>query len=55
MENKQKILIGAGAAAVAGIAIISICLVVRRSGKEEVVYRETTVEYGNLTVGISND
>ena len=55
MKNKQKLLIGVGAAAVAGIAVISIGIVVRRSGKEDVVYRETTVEYGNLTVGISDD
>ena len=55
MKNKQKLLIGVGAAAVAGIAVISIGIVVCRSGEEDVVYRETTVEYGNLTVGISDD
>lgn len=55
MKNKQKLLIGVGAAAVAGIAVISIGIVMRRSGEEDVVYRETTVERGNLTVGISDD
>ncbi|MDE7207980.1 MAG: HlyD family efflux transporter periplasmic adaptor subunit [Lachnospiraceae bacterium] len=54
-KNKKKFLIGGGAAAVAGIAVICVCLVVRRSGGEDVVYRETTIAYGNLTVGISDD
>lgn len=54
-KNKKKLLIGGGAAAVAGIAVICVCLVVRRSGGEDVVYRETTIAYGNLTVGISDD
>ena len=56
MKNKEKILIGVAAGAViTGIAVVSVCLVVRRNGGEDVVYRETTVEYGNLTVGISDD
>jgi len=55
MKNKEKLLIGVGTAVVVGIAGICICIVVCRSGGEDVVYRETTVEYGNLTVGISDD
>jgi HlyD family secretion protein len=38
-------------AAAAGIIIA----VVKNSNKETVVYRETTVEYGDLTVGITDD
>lgn len=56
MKNKGKILIGVGAGAVTvGIIVVSVCLAVRQNSGKDVVYRETTVEYGNLTVGISDD
>lgn len=54
MKNKKKLLIGMGAAVAAAIMIVCICFAVRR-GEETVVYRETMVEYGNLTVGITDE
>ncbi len=55
MKNNKKLLIGIGTVAAAGIVIICIGLAVRRGGKDSVVYRETAVEYGNLTVGITEE
>lgn len=55
MNRKRKfILAGIGVAAV--IAIIALIVVIM-SGREEedTVYRETTVEYGTLTVGITDE
>ena len=55
MKNNKKFLIGIGTVAAAGVVIICIGLAVRRGGKDSVVYRETAVEYGNLTVGITEE
>jgi HlyD family secretion protein len=53
---KKKLIIGAVVLVViiAVAAAITYC-VVNSGSKETVVYRETTVEYGNLTVGITDD
>jgi HlyD family secretion protein len=51
---KKKLIIGA----VVVVAIIAAAItygVIKSNSKETVVYRETTVEYGNLTVGITDD
>jgi HlyD family secretion protein len=53
---KKKLIIGA----VVVVAIIAAAAaitygVIKSNSKETVVYRETTVEYGNLTVGITDD
>lgn len=55
MKNKTKLLAGIGAAAVMGILAVSLCLAWRDHGGEEIVYRETAVEYGSLTVGITDE
>ncbi len=48
---KAVILSAAGIAAVCVIA--GIVVLVRNSGKEEIVYKETVVEYGELSAGIT--
>lgn len=57
MRNKAKRLacIGAVAVTVTGIMAVSLRFIGRDHGEEETVYRETKVEYGNLTVGITDD
>jgi HlyD family secretion protein len=52
---KKKIIIAASVVAVIAAAAGIIIAVVKNSNKETVVYRETTVEYGDLTVGITDD
>jgi HlyD family secretion protein len=53
---KKKLIIGAVVLAVIIAAAAAITYgVVNSNSKETVVYRETTVEYGNLTVGITDD
>jgi HlyD family secretion protein len=52
---KKKIIIAASVVAVIAAAAGIIIAVVNNSNKETVVYRETTVEYGDLTVGITDD
>lgn len=59
MKQNKKIIkvigVTCGVAAVC-VVIASVVLISRDAGKEEeIVYRETTVEYGDLTVGITED
>lgn len=52
----KKVLFTIGAVATVFLVTASIVFVSSKTGKEEtVVYRETSVEYGNLTVGITED
>lgn len=53
--NRKKIAVAAITAACAGIIAISAVLMTRNKKEEEIVYRETTVQHGDLTVGISDD
>lgn len=56
MEKNKKIWIGAGCSiAILGIAATTGVLIWKNGQTGEVTYRETTVEYGNLTVGIIED
>lgn len=55
MKNKAKLPAAIGVAAVAGILAIRLYLVGHDEGGEEIVYRETRVEYGSLTVGITEE
>ncbi len=56
MEKNKKICIGAGCSiAILGIAATTGVLIWKNGQTGEVTYRETTVEYGNLTVGITED
>ena len=56
MEKNKKIWIGAGCSiAILGIAATTGVLIWKNSQTSEVTYRETTVEYGDLTVGITED
>ena len=56
MEKNKKIAIGAGcSAAVLAVAVTTGVVVWRNNHTQEVTYRETTVEYGDLTVGITED
>lgn len=56
MEKNKKIWIGAGCSiAILGIAATTGVLIRKNGQTSEVTYRETTVEYGNLTVGITED
>ena len=56
MEKNRKIWIGAGCSiAILGIAATTGVLIWKNGQTSEVTYRETTVEYGNLTVGITED
>lgn len=56
MEKNKKIWIGAGCSiAILGIAATTGVLIWKNGQTSEVTYRETTVEYGNLTVGITED
>lgn len=56
MEKNKKIWIGAGCSiAILGIAAATGVLIWKNGQTSEVTYRETTVEYGNLTVGITED
>lgn len=53
--SKKVVGVACGAAVVC-VIIASMVFVSRDTGKEEtVVYRETTVEYGDLTVGVTED
>lgn len=56
MEKNKKIWIGAGCSiAVLGIAVTTGVLIWKNGQTGEVTYRKTTVEYGDLTVGITED
>ena len=56
MEKNKKIWIGAGCSiAILGIAATTGVLIWKNGQTGEVTYRETAVEYGNLTVGITED
>lgn len=56
MEKNKKIWIGAGCSiAILGIAAATGVLIWKNGQTSEVTYRETKVEYGNLTVGITED
>lgn len=56
MEKNKKIWIGAGCSiAILGIAATTGVLIWKNGQTGEVTYRETTVEYGDLTVGITED
>ncbi len=56
MEKNKKIWIGAGCSiAILGIAATIGVLIWKNGQTSEVTYCETTVEYGNLTVGITED
>lgn len=56
MEKNKKIWIGAGCSiAILGIAATIGVLIWKNGQTSEVTYRETTVEYGNLTAGITED
>jgi HlyD family secretion protein len=52
---KKKIIIAASVLVVIAAAAAIAVGVINGNNKETVVYRETTVEYGNLTVGITQD
>lgn len=56
MEKNKKIWIGAGCSiAILGVAAATGVLIWKNGQTSEVTYRETTVEYGDLTVGITED
>ena len=56
MEKNKKIAIGAGCSvAILAVAVTTGVVVWRNNHTQEVTYRETTVEYGDLTVGITED
>lgn len=56
MEKNKKIAITAGCGVlILGATACAGILILRGNGEEEIVYREATVEYGNLTVGITED
>lgn len=56
MEKNKKIWIGTGCSiAILGIAATTGVLIWKNGQTSEVTYRETTVEYGDLTVGITED
>lgn len=56
MEKNKKIAIGAGCSAARfAVAVTTGVVVWRNNHTQEVTYRETTVEYGDLTVGITED
>lgn len=55
MKNKTKLLAGVGAAAAAGMLVVSLRLAGRGGSEENIVYRETMAEYGSLTVGITEE
>lgn len=58
MNRKKKfILAGVAAAAILAIIILIVVLAVRNSSSDddETTYRETTVEYGAITVGITDE
>ena len=53
--NKKVLYTIGGVAAVVLVTASVVCISKQNGKEEEVVYRETTVEYGNLTVGITED
>lgn len=55
MKNKAKLLAAVGVVAVTGILAACLYPAGRDKGEEEIVYRETRVEYGSLTVGITEE
>lgn len=56
MKNKTKLLAAVLiTAAVIGIFAVFLLLMGRSDSDEEIVYRETKVEYGSLTVGITEE
>lgn len=57
MKNKVKLLAVGAVIAAAAIAIPAVSLIFAGHGDsdEEIVYRETKVEYGSLTVGITDE
>lgn len=55
MKNKAKLFAGAGAVAVTAIIAVSLCIAGRNHREEEIVYKETKVTYGSLTVGITDE
>jgi len=55
MKRKTKWLAGIGMAAILGILAFSLRFVGRGQNEEEIVYRETKVAYGSLTVGITEE
>jgi len=56
MKNKTKLLAAVLiTAAVIGISTVFLFLMRRSDSDEEIVYRETKVEYGSLTVGITEE
>ncbi len=56
MKNKIKVISVIGGTTIIGVVIAGVILVSDDNGEEETaVYRETIVEYGDLTVGITED
>ena len=55
MKSKTKLLAGIGVATMIGILALSLRFVGRDQNEEEIVYRETKVAYGSLTVGITEE
>ena len=55
MKSKAKLLAGIGVATMIGILALSLRFVGRDQNEEEIVYRETKVAYGSLTVGITEE
>lgn len=51
--SKKVLYTISGVAAVVLVTASVVCISKQNGKEEEVVYRETTVEYGNLTVGIT--
>lgn len=55
MKSKTKLLTGIGVATMIGILVFSLRFVERGQSEEGIVYRETKVAYGSLTVGITEE
>lgn len=55
MKSKTKLLVGIGVVIVIGILTVSLRSVNPSQNEEDIVYRETRVEYGDLTVGITEE
>ncbi|MDE7183529.1 MAG: HlyD family efflux transporter periplasmic adaptor subunit [Lachnospiraceae bacterium] len=55
MNTKAKLFTGIGAAAAVGIFAVSLRLAGHGHSEEELVYRESKVAYGSLTVGITEE
>lgn len=55
MKRKTKFILAGSGVAVAAVCTLLVVLFMPDREDKEIVYRETTVEYGTLTVGITDD